>query len=65
VNEARGDAYAYWVRTGASVGLIAIAIQETVEFSLHMPANAFIFTTLAAVAIAPLQTPNRRRARMT
>jgi hypothetical protein len=55
LNEARSDGGAYWVRSGAGVGLIAIAIQETVEFSLHMPANAFLFATLAAVAISPVR----------
>ena len=29
------------------MGLAAIGIQETVEFSLHIPANALLFTTLA------------------
>jgi O-antigen ligase len=53
VREARGDSYDYWVRAGAGVGLIAIGIQETVEFSLQIPANALLFATLAAVAISP------------
>ena len=58
VREAR-DSYDYWVRVGAAVGLIAIGIQETVEFSLHMPANALLCATLAAVAISPVQAPRR------
>ena len=53
VREASGDSYDYWVRAGAGVGLIAIGIQETVEFSLQIPANAFLFATLAAIAISP------------
>ncbi len=61
VNAARDDSYDYWVRTGAAVGLIAIGIQETVEFSLHMPANALLFATLAAVAISPTQRSNHAR----
>ena len=52
VREARGDSYDYWIRAGAGVGLVAIGIQETVEFSLQIPANAFLFATLAAVAIS-------------
>jgi O-antigen ligase len=60
VNEARGDSYDYWVRAGATVGLVAIGIQETVEFSLQMPANAFLFATLAAVAICPVRKTSRR-----
>ena len=57
VNEARNDGYDYWVRVGAGVGLVAIGIQETVEFSLHIPANALLFATLAAVAISPTKRP--------
>jgi O-antigen ligase len=41
----------YWVRTGATIGLIAIAIQELTDFSLQMPANALLFAVLAAVAM--------------
>jgi O-antigen ligase len=53
VRESRGDSYDYWIRAGAGVGLLAIGIQETVEFSLQIPANAFLFATLAAIAISP------------
>jgi O-antigen ligase len=53
LDAARSDSYDYWVRAGASVGLLAIAIQETAEFSLQMPANAFLFATLASIAISP------------
>jgi len=62
VNEARHDRYEYWVRTGAGVGLIAIAIQETVEFSLHIPGNAVLFATLAAVAVSRTHKSGRRAA---
>ena len=41
----------YWVRIGATLGLVAIAIQEVTDFSLQMPGNAVLFTVLAAVAI--------------
>jgi O-antigen ligase len=50
--EARG----YWVRTGAAVGLMAIAFQEFVEFSLQIPANAFLFCTLAALTVTPVRS---------
>lgn len=61
---ARHDSYEYWVRAGACVGLLAVAIQETVEFSLHIPANAFLFATLAAVALAPVhREPDGSRTR--
>ena len=36
---------------GAVTGLIAIAFQEIVEFSLQMPGNAAFFTVLCAVAV--------------
>ena len=42
---------AYWLRTGAVIGLMAIALQETVEFSLQMPGNAFLFAVLCAIAL--------------
>ena len=41
----------YWVRTGATLGLIAIAIQELTDFSLQMPGNAVLFVLLAAIAM--------------
>jgi O-antigen ligase len=42
---------AYWIRTGAVIGLLAIALQETVEFSLQMPGNGFLFAVLCAIAM--------------
>jgi O-antigen ligase len=45
----------YWIRAGAAVGMIAIASQELVEFSLQIPANALLFCTLAALALAPVE----------
>jgi O-antigen ligase len=41
----------YWIRTGAVTGLISIALQEAVDFSLQIPANALLFTVLAAIAL--------------
>lgn len=41
----------YWIRVGATVGLVAIAIQELSDFSLQMPANAVLFAVLAAMAL--------------
>ena len=51
---ARGQARGYWIRAGAAVGLLAIAVQEVFEFSLQMPANALLSCTLAAVALTPV-----------
>lgn len=48
--EARG----YWIRAGAAVGLLAIAVQELFEFSLQIPVNALLFCTLAAIALTPV-----------
>ena len=43
----------HWIRCGACVGLLAIAIQEVAEFSLHIPANMFLCATLVAIALSP------------
>jgi O-antigen ligase len=47
----------YWLRVGAVTGLAAIALQETVEFSLQMPGNATLFAVLCAIALH--RTPDR------
>lgn len=47
--ESRPDLY--WLRVGATIGLIAIALQSGVEFSLQMPGNAVLFTVLVALAL--------------
>ena len=49
--EARDDETTYWIRVGAVTGLLAMSLQEVVEFSLQMPGNALLFTVLAAIAI--------------
>jgi O-antigen ligase len=41
----------YWIRAGAVLGLLAIALQEIVEFSLQMPGNAFLCVVLCAIAL--------------
>ena len=41
----------YWLRVGAETGLAAIALQETVEFSLQMPGDAVLFAVLCAIAL--------------
>jgi len=51
-----------WLRLGAATGLIAIALQETFEFSLQMPGNTALFVVLAAIAVhRPDHSPNRVR----
>ncbi len=51
----------YWLRVGAVLGLVAIGAQEIVEFSLHIPANAFLFSTLAAFVVASTRRPAEPR----
>lgn len=45
------DAEARWLRAGAAIGLVAIAVQSLVEFSLQMPGNAVLFVVLVAAAV--------------
>jgi len=62
---------ARWIRAGAVTSLIAVACQETVEFSLQMPGNAALFAIVCAIALhhpqpiargkASDQEPHRRR----
>jgi O-antigen ligase len=40
----------YWIRIGAVTGMLAVALQEIVEFSLQMPGNGAFFVILAALA---------------
>ncbi len=48
--EGGDDTIASWTRAGAVAGLAAIALQEFVDFSLQIPANAVLFAVLLAVA---------------
>jgi O-antigen ligase len=41
----------YWLRVGAVTALTAIALQETVDFSLQMPGNAALFAVVCAIAL--------------
>jgi O-antigen ligase len=57
---------AYWVRAGATAGLIAIGLQALVEFSLQMPGNAALLVVLLAMALyvpAPLRRDEHSRRR--
>jgi hypothetical protein len=65
--EGRDDRTGYWIRLGAVTGLVAIAFQEIVEFSLQMPGNAALFTVLAAVAVrkASVKRPAEGLGRLT
>jgi O-antigen ligase len=41
----------WWLRSGSVVSLLAIGVQETVEFSLQIPGNAVLCALVVAVAI--------------
>ncbi|SRR6266853_17063 len=47
--ERPGDAN-HWIRIGAVTGILAIAFQEAVDFSLQMPGNAALLVILLAIA---------------
>jgi O-antigen ligase len=49
----------YYLRVGAVVGLVSIALQSLIEFSLQMPGNAALCALLGAIALH--QSPNLRR----
>lgn len=40
-----------WIRAGAVAGLVGIAAQSAVEFSLQMPGNTVLFVLLLAIAL--------------
>ncbi len=40
-----------WIRAGAVGGLVGIAVQSLVEFSLHLPGNGVLFVLLMALAL--------------
>jgi O-antigen ligase len=45
------DRLSYWLRFGATTGIVAIGLQSAVEFSLQMPGNAVMFVVLCAAAL--------------
>jgi O-antigen ligase len=49
----KDDSRTYWIRVGAVTGLVAVACQDLVEFSLQLPGNAVLFCVLAAIAVHP------------
>ncbi|MEO5896076.1 MAG: O-antigen ligase family protein [Vicinamibacterales bacterium] len=53
------DTLTYWIRVGATVGLVAVAAQAFLEFSLQMPGNAAMAVVLLAIALH--HPPTRRR----
>ena len=49
--KAGDDPRTYWVRVGAVTGIIGMALQSVVDFTLQLPGAAVMFTTLVAIAI--------------
>ena len=45
------DPLTFWTRRGAVAGLLGIAAQSLMEFSLQMPGNAVLFVMLLAIAM--------------
>jgi len=56
--EAPKQGSTYWIRIGAVIALVSIAMQSAVEFSLQMPGNAALFAVVAGLAIH--RSPNLR-----
>src|SRR5262249_8079753 len=52
---------AHWLRVGAVTGLAAVALQDTVDFSLQMPGNAALFAVLCGIALHAV--PDQARSR--
>jgi hypothetical protein len=53
---------AWWLRAGAVTSLVAIALQESVEFSLQMPGNAALFAVICAIGLhRPVPAEGRAR----
>ena len=42
------------ITLGAMSGITAILVHSIVDFNLHIPSNALLFTVLAALVVAPL-----------
>lgn len=61
--EAADDPRIHWLRVGAVAGLLALAVQSLVDFSLQMPGNAALFALLMSIAVhrAPRRVIARTR----
>jgi O-antigen ligase len=44
------------ITLGAMSGITAILVHSVVDFNLHIPSNALLFTVLAALVVLPIQT---------
>ena len=61
VRDTEAGSTAYWLRAGAITAIVAIALQESVDFSLQMPGNAALFAIVCAIALH--RAPSSRRER--
>ena len=50
-DEGGGGSESFWPRLGAVTGLMAVALQSLVDFSLQMPGTAVLFVVFLAVAL--------------
>jgi len=48
------------ITVGAMSGITAILVHSISDFNLHIPANAMLFTVLAALVVAPLPRTSQR-----
>lgn len=51
----------HWLRLGAIAAIAAIALQELVDFSLQIPANATLLAVVAAIAVHSTMAPPGHR----
>jgi O-antigen ligase len=51
------------VTIGAMSGITAILVHSIFDFNLHIPANAILFTTLAAIVVSPIPEPTGNSAK--
>jgi hypothetical protein len=42
---------AYWIRAGVVTALVAISLQEAVDFSLQMPGSAALFAVICGIGL--------------
>jgi hypothetical protein len=47
----------FWLRAGAAAGMVALGVQNMVEMTVRVPANAVLFSVLAAIAVHETTPP--------
>jgi O-antigen ligase len=51
----------YWIRAGALTSIVAVGLQEMVDFSLQIPGNSVLFAVVCAIAIHRTERQPRQR----